>query len=210
MQLGSILLFTLAVSADGLAVGLAYGVRNIRIPVFSLVVIALASALAVSFSMLCGKVAANFMSPAAASAVGAALLMVMGLYFFADFCRERIRALEDSAEPLLSLELKPLGVIIHILKDPAAADFDRSGEISLKEALFLGAALAMDAFGAGMGMAMTGAPILLSALVVGVIKFVIVNTGVRLGHRMKLDGMKPWLSLVSAAILLLLGFIELL
>ena len=43
----TIALFALAVSADGFAVGIAYGIAKIRIPVFSLLVISLASALAV-------------------------------------------------------------------------------------------------------------------------------------------------------------------
>lgn len=208
MEFLSVVLFTLAVSADGLVVGLAYGVRNIRIPMASLLVIALTSALAVSCSMLCGQTAAHFLSPAAASSLGAVLLMAMGLYFFMGFFRERVRAAADSPEPLLSLELKPLGVIVHILKDPGVADFDRSGVISLKEAMFLGLALALDAFGAGMGLAMTGAPIFLTAVVVGMIKFIIVHTGARWGHKMKREGMRSWLTLLSGALLFLLGWLE--
>ncbi|MDO4540371.1 MAG: sporulation membrane protein YtaF [Syntrophomonadaceae bacterium] len=210
MEFLGAIMFSLAVSVDGFVAGLAYGVRKIRIPVFSLLVVALASAAAVSVSMLCGNVVAYLMSPELATSVGAILLMAVGLYFFMGFCRERIRALADSSEPLLSLELKPLGVIVNILKDPEIADFDSSGVISFKEALFLGAALAMDAFGAGMGLAMTGAPILLTAAGVGMVKFILMNTGIRMGHMLEKERMRPWLMLLSGGVLFLLGILEIL
>ena len=60
MELISSILFGLAVSADGFAAGMAYGVKKIKIPIFSLLVIALASALAVSISMFCGRVGDGF------------------------------------------------------------------------------------------------------------------------------------------------------
>ena len=55
---------------------------------------------------------------------------------------------------LFNWEIRSLGVVIHILKKPTRADFDRSGIITGLEALFLGVALSLDAFGAGIGAAM--------------------------------------------------------
>ena len=42
---------------------------------------------------------------------------------------------------LLNLEVKPLGIVIHILKKPTSADIDQSGTINGVEALLLGIAL---------------------------------------------------------------------
>ena len=55
MEFLVVVMFALAVSADGFVVGLSYGLNKIRIPVLSLVVIAFASCLAVTASMLVGQ-----------------------------------------------------------------------------------------------------------------------------------------------------------
>ena len=72
--------FALAVSADGFGVGIAYGVRNITIPFLSLTVICLASMLVISLSMLLGQGISCYMSPGAASWLGAVILIGMGVW----------------------------------------------------------------------------------------------------------------------------------
>ena len=55
LELLAIVLFALAVSGDGFIVGIAYGIKQIKIPTLSLLVIAMASALAVMSSMILEK-----------------------------------------------------------------------------------------------------------------------------------------------------------
>lgn len=211
MEFLLIALFALAVSADGFMVGIAYGLGRIRIPLISLLVIALASAIAVTFSMVCGKGLATVVSPRLASGVGAALLVLMGLYFITRAGREKVQILEtDTEKPLLEITIRPLGVIVQILKEPSTADLDASGVISTKEAFFLGTALALDALGAGIGVAMAGFNILLTAFTVGMLKFILVNCGMWLGTRVKKEGLKPLSSLVSGLIFVAIGLLELL
>lgn len=204
------LLFALAVSADGFMVGLAYGVKNIKIPMISLIVISLASALAVTVSMICGKAISYLLTSQLATLIGAAVLITIGFIFVMQYCREKINAIAcDTESPLISLNVKPLGIIIHILKEPSSADFDCSGEISAREAFFLGIALAMDAFGAGIGIAMAGFHILLTAICVGVLKFILVNTGLMLGKVIEGQRLKSYSALVTGFILVLIGITEL-
>lgn len=203
------LLFALAVSADGFIAGLAYGVKKIRIPFLPLLVIALSSAAAVTLSMVCGTGLTALLSPRWASRIGALLLMVIGLYFLLAAFRETINNMDSSPEePLFSFSIKTLGIIVHILKEPSTADFDSSGEISVHEAAFLGLALALDALGAGVGIAMTGLNILFTALCVGVIKFILVNSGMWFGRNFKGDRMKLASSLISGLILVVIGLME--
>ncbi len=210
MEYWAAALFALAVSADGFVVGVAYGVRQIKIPIISLLVVSLASALAVSFSMFCGKGLALFLSQDAAALIGSALIIIIGLYFMLQAGKERIGSIDCSEDvPLLTLEIKTLGIIIHILKEPSSADFDASGEISLKEAFFLGIALAMDALGAGLGMAMAGCKIFFTALCVGVLKFILVNSGILLGRVLKSETLKNYSSLAAGLILIIIGVCEL-
>jgi putative sporulation protein YtaF len=210
VELVMILMLALAVSGDGFLVGVAYGVKKIKIPLISLLVIALASTTAVTVSMLCGKGLASVLSPEFASRTGAILLLIIGMYFILQACGEKINNLgNDNNEPIITIKVKPLGIIVQILKQPSSADMDCSGEISLHEAFFLGLALALDALGAGLGAAMAGFNILLTAICVGVLKFILLNSGIYLGRLM---GNQRWLclsSLLPGIILVTIGLVEL-
>ncbi len=203
-------LFALAVSSDGFVVGLAYGIRKIKIPLLSLLVICVASAGSVTLAMLLGRGLSTLLQPEMASRVGALTIIAIGLFFLMQLVRDRIGAIEENGDyPLLSFKIKPLGVIIQILKEPSTADFDRSGEIGIREAFFLGLALAMDAFGAGIGISLAGYNILFTALSVGVLKFLLVSGGLILGRKVTSDCWEKMSSGLTVLILLTIGILEL-
>lgn len=209
MEFLVVLLFALAVSADGFMVGIAYGVKKIRIPFISLVLISCASALAVTLSMICGKALATVLSPAFSSSLGAVMLILIGLYFLLQALKERLNSLPIEPETaIFTLNIEFLGVIVQILKKPASADMDSSGEINLREAFFLGLALAVDALGAGMGAAMTGLNIFFTALSVGMLKFILVNSGIFLGGVVNKKHMEGISGILPGIILITIGVIE--
>jgi putative sporulation protein YtaF len=202
-------LFALAVSADGFAVGLAYGVRKIKIPLVSLLVICIASASSVTAAMLLGRGLSSLLSPLLASRLGALMIIVIGLIFLLQSLRQKINAIEENgSDPLLSLKIRPLGIIIQILKEPSSADFDHSGEIGTRESFFLGMALAMDAFGAGIGIAMAGYNILFTAIAVGMLKFVLVGSGLLLGRKAAREDCQGLPTALTALLLLAIGISE--
>lgn len=209
MELLSIFFFAFAVSADGFMVGIAYGIKNIRIPLISLLVIAFASSLAVSISMICGNGLAAVLPDSWASSTGALILIIMGAVFLLNACREKINTLESNGEdPLVSFNIKSMGIIIQILKEPSAADFDCSGEINAGEAFFLGFALAVDALGAGIGLALAGFNIFFTAISVGVLKFILVSIGISLGNILNNKKLKSFASLIPGTIFIVLGIVE--
>lgn len=209
MDLVTVVLFALAVSTDGFVVGIAYGVKAIKIPVFSLLVISAASALAVTFSMLCGRGLIMVLPEGSSSKAGAVLIIGIGIYFLLRAWGERLHHLADEGKPLWSVAIKPMGVIIQILKEPSQADMDASGEISIREAFFLGLALALDALGAGIGIAMAGINIFFTAIAVGMLKFVLVNSGVWLGRSIEMGVIQNYSSVIPGIIFMIIGLIEL-
>ena len=207
MELIVMVMFALAVSADGFMVGLSYGLNKIRIPLTSLLVIALSSCIAVTTSMLVGQGLLIYLQPRGAANIGALVIIAVGIYFLLTAFREKINRLEiEEQEPFLTFSIRFLGIIVQILKEPSKADFDASGEISTREAFFLG--LALDALRAGLGVAMTGFNILYTAITVGVVKFMVVNLGIILGHRVsnrRLQSITPW---VPGLVLICIGMME--
>ena len=209
MEYLAILLFALAVSNDGLVAGMSYGINKIKLPVVPLLIISSASGLAVSVSMLLGKGMAVIIPAGIAGRVGALFIILVALYFLMQACRSRLETLAvGKEEPILAFNIKPMGVIVQILKEPSKADIDSSWEISLREAFFLGLALAMDALGAGIGVAMAGFNILYTALAVAVLKFILINTGIILGKAVKTEAFKKIFVWVPGIILLSIGIIE--
>lgn len=209
MEIISPLLFALAVSSDGFMAGIAYGAKRIHIPIFSLAVVSLASALAVTVSMICGKGVATIIPEAWASSIGSLILIAIGIYFILGACKEKINSLPmDEEEPLISFNIRSLGIIVQILREPSSADLDSSGEISAKEAFFLGLALALDALGAGVGVAMAGFNILFTAIAVGILKFALVNSGLYLGATIINSKLKTASQIIPGLILISIGLLE--
>lgn len=210
MDYAVIILFSLALSADGFIVGLSYGFSRIRTPLLSLLVIAASSLLAVTASMLLGRGLTAILPPQGAARIGAALIIAVGVYFLLNACRERISSLDiGEREPLITFSVRFLGIIVQILKEPSRADLDASGEISTREAFILGLALSLDALGAGVGVAMTGFNILATAISVGVVKFIVVNLGISLGHRMQNQRLQSVSSFFPGLVLICIGLMEL-
>ncbi len=195
--MGGTLLMAIALSLDGFGVGLAYGLRRIRISQASFVIIALCTILAMGTSMLLGTWAALYLKTIPAPVLGAAILFGIGAFQLIQAVRNKNRgiqgevdsellmpeavpamavlnpefsqserAFEDEVrEPVFRIQLRFLGLIIQVLRTPDMADMDKSGGISWKESFLLGSALAVDAFAAGIGAAMTGMSLILIGIV---------------------------------------------
>lgn len=130
----------------------------------------------------------------------------------ADTTADCVSEIEKDAQKLavFSLELRHLGVVIQILRTPSSADMDASGSISSMEAMLLGIALSLDAFGAGLGAALLGfSPVstsLMIALFSGTFLLLGMRTGLKLSGRywMKHAAVLPALMLIAMGIMKLL------
>lgn len=162
----SLVLLALAVSIDSLTVGLLYGARGIKLPWAAMLIVSLATGLLLSLAMGGGAWVATILPPEVANRLGAAILAGVGAWVtFQTWRSHRTPRPADQPpqqpEPealrkVWRLQLGSVGIVIEILKEPGAADIDRSGHISWTEAVLLGVALALDSVAAGLGAAMAG------------------------------------------------------
>ncbi len=214
-----IVVLALVVSLDGFAAALSYGAQRIRVSAAAVFVISVTSAGVIYIAMALGQFLGSLLPANVARYLGAAVLVVLGGYLLAQHSRSK-PAEELDSEPLLSpvaaesvqpiaeINLRMFGLVIHILRHPALADRDHSGVISWQEAILLGLALALDAFGAGLGAAMTGLPALSTALVVGVVKICALVSGWELGYRLQ-HRLSKGLVRLPGALLIFLGLFDL-
>lgn len=179
----SLVLLAFAVSLDSFSVGFTYGLRKMKIPFKSIVIIACCSALTLLLAMGVGSTIATVLSPNAAEQLGGFVLVGIGAWVLIQFFKPSKQSTEQSEEKvLLKFEIRSLGVVINILRKPMVADFDKSGTITGIEAFMLGLALSLDAFGAGVGAALLGFSPWLMALFVATMSSLFVTLGIYSGR----------------------------
>ncbi|WP_020620604.1 MntP/YtaF family protein [Paenibacillus daejeonensis] len=234
----SLVMLACAVSLDGFGVGVTYGLRRIRIPLLSILIIACCSGFVIGVSMVAGQWLSNYLSPVAGQWIGAIILIGIGLFAIIQFVRRAGNETEERQENgqhktdepgigssdgglsleeqqtlsptmVMIVELKRLGIVIHILRKPQAADMDRSGTISASEALLLGCALSLDAFGAGLGAALLGFSPLWTSLLIAVASGSFLLIGLRVGFRFATSNRMRALSLLPGLILVMMGILKL-
>jgi len=76
----AVLLFAIAVSIDGFAAGVAEGLRGIKVPLGSLLVMNVVSAVVVFLSVGSGRAVAGFLTPIAGRLIGGGILMTLGAW----------------------------------------------------------------------------------------------------------------------------------
>lgn len=114
------------------------------------------------------------------------------------------------AKAIWYIELKRLGLVIQILRTPSIADVDRSGIISAYEAVLLGAALSLDAFGAGIGAALLGFTPWLTAAVIALASGTFLGLGLQIGFRYAELKWIRKLSVLPGFLLIFMGIMKLL
>ncbi|MBM7648853.1 putative sporulation protein YtaF [Bacillus ectoiniformans] len=178
----SLFMLAAAVSLDSFSTGLAYGFKKLKLPVKSSVILSLCSAGSLLIAMAAGHLISRFLDESFAERLGGFILIALGVWVLWQFFHEGKQEKTMEEKRLIQLEIKSLGVVIQILKRPADADLDSSGTITGIEALLLGLALSLDAFGAGIGAAMLGYSPLLLASAVAIMNLLFVSGGLWCGR----------------------------
>jgi putative sporulation protein YtaF len=213
LQYLSLLALAFAVSLDGFGVGISYGLRRIKIPFLSILIITSCSASVILFSMLLGNWVSSYINLKYANLFGAWILIGVGAWAIFNLKQNKETEQPDSdmsaknvePQPVLNIEIKKLGLVIHILKTPTVADMDKSGTITGGEATLLGMALSLDAFGAGIGAALMGYSPILTAFMVSVLSTCFILLGLRLGFVYSNIQWLKRISFIPGVILIIFG-----
>src|SRR5690625_1521662 len=193
MEVWSAAALALALSVDGLAVGVAYGMRNIDVPLRSLLIIGSCSALCFSAALLLGRFIAGVADVTTPHLIGSSILIVLGSWHIIKGWLERGRTESKPSDhpapwaPLMRVRIRPLGIVVHVLREPAKADLDGSGAIDPAEAIVLGVALGLDAMAVGFGAAFIGVGFAFVGVVAGaqlLLTWIGLQTGRRFGARL--------------------------
>lgn len=210
MHILSILLFVISASLDNLVVGIAYGVKKLKISLISNLLIAFISCAGTFLSMLVGKLIGYFISPIYANVIGSSILIILGLWFIISSLKKRETKKEESAietpqKKQAKIEYYNCG---ELLQSPEKADIDNSGNIDLKEALALGFALALNNMGLGIGASISGLSLTLTSLLTFVFSFLTIPIGYYIGKRFLSTILESNADIISGIIIILLALYQ--
>ena len=215
-MLFSIILLATSLSLDALGVGLAYGLRKIKIPLSSKLIICLFSIIYSGAALLLGKSLSTVLPPFISRLLGVAILILMGLWII---FQALLKKSEDSAyeytqekieKTLFKLVIKSMGITIQVVKNPIRGDIDKSGFIDKGESLLLGFALSVDAIGVGIGSGLAGFHSMVIPVIVGLFQLGFLYFGLYIGKKITLFEKinTKFLSILPGILLILLAVVR--
>ncbi len=214
MGLVNIVFIAIALNIDALSAGISYGIRRIKIPFSSILIISIISMVAISLSMLSGQFLTVFLPETFTQLAGGIILIILGSWamyqFFKELDNGKDEPIPEESEhikqkPITVIKINFLGLIIHILKKPYKADLDKSGVISYGEAVLLGIALSMDSMAAGIAISLFGYSILKTTALVGLNYLIFTFMGLSIGDRLNRSFMGKYIQALPGIILISLG-----
>lgn len=208
-ELLSLLLLGLAVSLDSFTVGLTYGMRKVTIPFKSLIIISTCTFLVLLLAMGIGTIIEQFISYDAAERLGGIILIGLGIWVLYQFVTSQKSNSEKQPDyKIIKFENKSFAIIIKILNKPMEADFNKSGNINSIEALFLGLALSLDSFVAGIGAALIDLPPILFCIIITISCTIFVIAGINIGKMLSNVKLIRNLTLLPGIVLILIGIFK--
>ncbi|EMS68966.1 sporulation membrane protein YtaF [Ruminiclostridium cellobioparum] len=202
----SIFLLCLAPNLDNMVIGLAYGARKINVPFRSNFAIALFSGIATLLSSLLGSALANYIPSYTGNIIGGSIVGIMGLYTIIGHLIKNKKSTGNEYQNgnQYIVELR------HVMDDPGIADKDYSGDISLKESILLGIALAVNCLGTGFGAGMTGVNIAVLTTAVIIFSLTTISLGAVIGRRWAAKFLGDQATILSGLLLLAVGIYQIL
>jgi len=156
-----------------------------------------------------GSLLQLWISDIVAQRIGGGILIALGGWVLYQMIRNNKEVEKTVSERiLLHYEIRSLGVVISILRKPTTADFDDSGTITGIEAIMLGAALSLDAFGAGIGASMVGFPPIETSLLIACMSTLFLLLGLKFGNLTSNIKWMDKLSFLPGCLLIILGFMR--
>lgn len=156
MSILGIILLSVSLSIDALGIGVSYGLRKIRISICPKIIICSISILFTAIAILIGNVLVTFIPYNISKIIGCVMLLILGAFIIFQALFKNEETKKPKQQKVFSFGLKTFGITIKIIRDPVSCDFDKSMHIDTFEAIYLGTALSIDSFGAGICSSITG------------------------------------------------------
>lgn len=184
----TIILIGIASNLDNLGIGLAYGMKEIKIPILSNIIIACMSMIISYVAVIAGSNLSEYISPNIANFLGSFLLCAIGLW------------------TLLSKGLTSPAPF----KKPELMDWDENHIISWREAIYLGLVLSLNCLASGIAIGANGISTFWTVSSIGFFSFVTIGIGSRCGYLLTKTFIGKYSTSISGYLLIFIGLYEML
>ena len=199
----SSLLFSVASNLDSIVIGIAYGIKKIKMKLFSNILIGIITTLCTFISMYMGKIILNFISINLANLIGSSIIIILGLYFLL----ESVINLYINNKKVKSVSLKNSD---NMLEYAQKTDKDSSKYIDIKESITVGFSLAFNNIGTGIIASVVGIKMLWTTIFTFIFSILFIILGIYIGNNFIGKMLGKFAPLISGLLLIGLGVIELL
>lgn len=207
------LLLAIPISLDCFGIGITYGIKNTYITPIAKIIIFSIFLIVTSIAVRIGTLIIKIFSLEFANITGVVLLVLMGIWMIYQLFRPKKTTMKKSntSKPqILKLFIKPFGLTIQIIKSPSNSDLDHSNHIDAKEALYLGLAISIDAFCAGVGCSAIGITSFYFPLFIAIFHILFLTLGLLMGKMLSSHTKIPdniW-SIISGILLIIIGILK--
>jgi len=196
----SALSFSLSSNLDNVVIGIAYGIKKVRIDIIANLIIAIVTSTATFLSMLLGAYISKFLPHSIANAFGALVIIILGIYFVT---QSIIKLVNNTKSKELALKN-----ISDMIEYAEKSDLDSSGDISMSEALFIALGLTFNNLGTGIAASITGVSIQFTVISTFILSILSIVFGVAAGNHVLGKILGKYAPLLSGILLIILGIIE--
>lgn len=197
----SALLYSLSSNLDNLVIGIAYGVKKIKIGLISNLIIATVTSIGTLISMSVGKFISGFLPTSLTNMLGAVIIMLLGLYFLIQSILKLITKSYSN-----SLALKNVDEIMDYAEK---SDSDNSGTLNIKEAFVVSLGLMLNNLGTGLAASITGVNVSITVICTFILSIALLMLGKSIGHNILVSICGKYAPLISGVLLIILGIFEL-
>lgn len=206
------LLLAIPISLDCIGIGITYGIKNTYITHLAKAIIFTIFFVVTFVAISIGSFIIKIFSLSFANILGVALLILMGLWIiYQSFNPRKEKSKKITNQKIYQFIINPLGITIKIIKNPINSDLDNSNYIDAKEALYLGFAISLDAFCAGVGCSAIGINSLFFPLFISIFHILFLSLGSFIGIKLSSSTKIPdniW-SITSGILLISIGIFKL-
>ncbi|MBW9147058.1 manganese efflux pump [Clostridium sp. CM027] len=196
----SALSFSLSSNLDNAVVGIAYGIKKVKIGIIANLIIAIVTSVGTLLSMLVGAYISKFLPHSIANGLGAIVIIILGVYFIIQSIVNLLNKTNSKA-----LALKNISEMIDYAEE---SDLDNSGDINMKEALIVAFGLTFNNLGTGVAASITGVNIQLTVISTFILSILTIIFGEAVGNHVLGEILGKYAPLFSGILLIILGIIE--
>ncbi|MBM7645639.1 putative sporulation protein YtaF [Scopulibacillus daqui] len=194
----TIVLLGVAANLDNLGIAISYGMKKVKIPYFSNLIISIVTIILAGISLITGEVITNFVSQDIANALGGGLLIIIGGFTIWSIIHDGAKKNNEQLD----------SSFIKILGNPDQGDLDEDRIISKIEAILIGIALSLNAMSVSFSSSLTSIHSYIFLFIIGLFSFISIEMGQRIGKQAYQTVIGPYSQLIAGLVLIGIGIYE--